>query len=347
MLGRKYQQFVPCGKCAECIKDKQNEYMIRTVEEGMKVGNIWFFTLTYNEESVPKFDVDGEIDEETGEVECLTLRSIKNKDIVDWKKRVKRNIEYHSGQKLNYSYLICGEYGPKTHRPHYHGLFMGLTDEQVNKFKQDWESKYGYTCFKRVPRLDLSKVGKYVVKYITKVREVEDPYVLQGLVEKPRKITSVGYGRPTEARLSKMKKEMLCDSYLHLDDIDNINRVPVMKLYGLCNRIADTRHYHLDGRDYKFPSYYKRLIFYVKDKNKNVLRASALQRMVSKTLQTRIREEFSRKLQDLATEYSYGGSYQEMHRISKMLCDSEMMNRQDRAKAILEVNFAAARKSRF
>ena len=36
-LGRKVVQWCPCGKCEECIKDKQNEYIIRTIEEAMKI----------------------------------------------------------------------------------------------------------------------------------------------------------------------------------------------------------------------------------------------------------------------------------------------------------------------
>ena len=53
-LGRKVVQWCPCGKCEECIKDKQNEYIIRTIEEAMKIkGDVYFLTLTYNEDNVP------------------------------------------------------------------------------------------------------------------------------------------------------------------------------------------------------------------------------------------------------------------------------------------------------
>lgn len=57
---------------------------------------------------------------------------------------------------------------------------------------------------------------------------------------------------------------MLCEDFMKLDDIDNVQNVPVFKLDRLVSKICDRRHYHLDGHDYKFPAYYKRLIFYVK-----------------------------------------------------------------------------------
>lgn len=89
---------VPCGKCAECVKDQQNEFVIRTVEEQKKRGTVLFVTLTYNEDSVPiKFDEDGEIvdedtgelqlsdiiDEETGEVYPSRYRSLRRSDVVE------------------------------------------------------------------------------------------------------------------------------------------------------------------------------------------------------------------------------------------------------------------------
>lgn len=75
---------VPCGKCEECVKDNQNEYIIRTVEEQKKRGTVLFLTLTYNEGSVPiRFNEDGEVDEETGEIFVHKYRSLNRKDIVD------------------------------------------------------------------------------------------------------------------------------------------------------------------------------------------------------------------------------------------------------------------------
>ena len=62
ICGRKVKVHVPCGHCPECIKDNQNSYVIRTIEEQAKRGSLWFITLTYANEHVPvAFDADGEI----------------------------------------------------------------------------------------------------------------------------------------------------------------------------------------------------------------------------------------------------------------------------------------------
>lgn len=44
---------VPCGKCCECLAQRQNNFMIRTYREAMKYGNMWHLTLTYDEEHLP------------------------------------------------------------------------------------------------------------------------------------------------------------------------------------------------------------------------------------------------------------------------------------------------------
>lgn len=195
--------------------------------------------------------------------------------------------------------------------------------------------------------LEVTKVAKYIVKYITKVREYENPLVLEGLVQKPRKITSIGFGRPTQERFMKMRREILCESFYKLKDIDDVSNVPVLKLNSLVQKIAKKRYYHLDGRDYKLPNYYKRLIFYVKDENKGVLRATELSKMVSKAVQDDLVQDFNAKLSDLATRNNISKDSEEFARLAKDLCDSEQMAREQRCQVVLQNNRSALRKSRF
>lgn len=75
--------------------------------------------------------------------------------------------------------------------------------------------------------------------------------------------------------------------------------------------------------------------------------ASELQKMVSKALQTRVREDFTGKLFELAAGLQIGDTYEEMSYVAKQVCDGEQMAREERAKAIFEANIAAARKSKF
>ena len=347
--GKKYTAFVPCGKCEECIKDKQNEYVIRSIEESLKVGNAWFITLTYNDDTVPVvFTDEGEIDEETGEIIEYRgrLLSLNNKDIVNWKKRVRRSVEYHEKRKIDFSYLICGEYGPKTHRPHYHGLLIGLSDADAMKFKKDWESHHGFTYFSKVSNFDIDKVAAYTAKYITKFRELEDENVINGKVEKPRKITSVGFGLPTKERFEAMRKDILGD--LWNEDLNKVvEHINPLKLEKKIKQIAKKRKYKRNGREYKLPTYYKRRIFYVKDPLTGKMVQSTLSKMVSKAVQMDVQSDFSKKLIELATRDDIPETYEGRVTASKIVCASEERNRQERAEMLFQTNIAALRKSRF
>lgn len=44
---------VPCGKCCECLAQRQNNFMIRTYREAMKYGKMYHLTLTYDEAHLP------------------------------------------------------------------------------------------------------------------------------------------------------------------------------------------------------------------------------------------------------------------------------------------------------
>ena len=82
IAGRKYTQVVPCGKCVECLKKEQNEFVVRCEEAARQYGSVWFITLTYNEGSVPvRVDSEGEIDYETGEVLPVSYKSLDREDI--------------------------------------------------------------------------------------------------------------------------------------------------------------------------------------------------------------------------------------------------------------------------
>lgn len=59
---------VPCGKCVECLKRKQNDLAVRCVRQAEKSGNMVFVTLTYNDDKLPIACTTQLIDKSTGEV---------------------------------------------------------------------------------------------------------------------------------------------------------------------------------------------------------------------------------------------------------------------------------------
>lgn len=97
-----YRQIeVPCGHCLGCRLDKANEWAVRASLELNENQKNTFLTLTYAKAPT-----------NNGK---MTLRK---KDVQNFIKRLRK-----SGENL--SYIICGEYGDKTHRPHYHCIIFG------------------------------------------------------------------------------------------------------------------------------------------------------------------------------------------------------------------------------
>lgn len=44
---------VPCGKCVECVKKRQNDLTVRITHEAQNYSTMYFVTLTYNPDTVP------------------------------------------------------------------------------------------------------------------------------------------------------------------------------------------------------------------------------------------------------------------------------------------------------
>lgn len=99
---------VPCGKCLSCRIAKRKEWSIRLLNELEYHKKAVFVTLTYRDECMPQ---NG---------------SLKKVDMQNFIKRLRKY------EKIKY--YLCGEYGPKTERPHYHAIIFGL-----GLWKQDKE----------------------------------------------------------------------------------------------------------------------------------------------------------------------------------------------------------------
>lgn len=148
---------VPCGKCHECLKTKQNDYMVRIYEEMIQVSKCCFVTLTYAPENVPYIIRDGE--------KYLT---VWKDDVKAWIKRLRTNYERATGEK-GIRYFLCSEYGPKTHRPHYHAIFFNMSFRDLRPALDDWRERFGYYMAKDVDyRKPIEKVARYVSKYACK-----------------------------------------------------------------------------------------------------------------------------------------------------------------------------------
>lgn len=132
---------VPCGKCLVCLKRKQDDWIFRLSQE-MKVStNVYFITFTYDEFSVPR---------------CGSYNVLCKRDMQLFLKKLRFKISPH-----RIRYFVCGEYGPKTFRPHYHMiLFNWSSDYDIWKVLPSCWSK-GFTSVKPVHPNHIRYVAKY------------------------------------------------------------------------------------------------------------------------------------------------------------------------------------------
>lgn len=98
---------IPCRHCIGCHLDYARDWANRLLIElkDMKCGI--FLTLTYDNDHLPRTK-DG-------------VPTLSKRDLQLFFKRLRKHF---SDRKIRY--YICGEYGPKTLRPHYHAIIFGL-----------------------------------------------------------------------------------------------------------------------------------------------------------------------------------------------------------------------------
>lgn len=89
---------VPCGKCAGCLHDKQNEWAFRILCESEDyIGRTYFIRLSYSDRFLPYTD-NGDM-------------TLKKSDAQGFIKRLR-------SAGVACRYFLCGEYGDAFGRPH-------------------------------------------------------------------------------------------------------------------------------------------------------------------------------------------------------------------------------------
>lgn len=244
-------QTFPCGKCLECLKDRQNSWKLRLVEEASNWSQLFFFTLTYSEESVPR--------NEKGNTTAF------KKHLQDWIKRFRASYKREFGYDAKFMYFICAEYAPdgyyvdrhgvrrrSTCRPHYHGvIFSDIAVATICKLFSEWTTLYGFCNWKRVgaSRAEYSAVANYVSKYCCKGEFASrQDEIARGEIQPAFSIMSKGIGSSYVERMRSF----------HLDGLkSNYFAVPADRLDRIISRMKVR-----DGEFlYKMPRFYKDRIY--------------------------------------------------------------------------------------
>jgi len=144
---------LPCGKCPSCMKRRTSGWSFRLIKEGERSETALFVTLTYDTKYVP-LTKNG-------------FMTLNKRDIQTYMKRLRKL----SDKKLKY--YVCGEYGSKRDRPHYHLIIFNSNPIDVEKAWSYYKAGIG-----NVP------IGSI---YIGEVNEASIGYTLK-YMQKPGKI---------------------------------------------------------------------------------------------------------------------------------------------------------------
>lgn len=156
---------VPCGKCQGCRLEYSRQWAVRCIHEASLWRDNCFITLTYAEEHLP----------EGG--------TLVKKHFVDFMKRLR---EKYRPQNVDFDpdvhairFYMCGEYGDKNLRPHYHALLfnhdfidkklVSVSKSGCNVYSSDelqslW--KYGLVAIGDVNFKSAAYTARYVMKKI-------------------------------------------------------------------------------------------------------------------------------------------------------------------------------------
>jgi hypothetical protein len=111
---------VPCGKCQECLQRRAEQWIFR-IEQQMKVSvSAHFVTLTYSDQNIP-------ITECIHNDQPLYLPTLVRKDFQNFMKRLRK-----MQPTITIKYYMCGEYGGRTGRPHYHAIILNSDIEKIH-----------------------------------------------------------------------------------------------------------------------------------------------------------------------------------------------------------------------
>lgn len=138
-----------CGKCEECHNTYIRQWVFRLQRQQFVTPNCLFITLTYDYDHLPMYKGK------------FTLRK---KDYQDFLKRLRKALPNRT-----IKYVLCGEYGGKNGRPHYHAIMFDVEKSDYEVLNTAWAN--GQIHLGSVTPASIAYTFKYSVKGDIKQRD--------------------------------------------------------------------------------------------------------------------------------------------------------------------------------
>lgn len=205
--------YVPCGKCEECLKNRAQQYETRLVAEyeacKRNGGFTFFYTLTYDEQHVPLF---------CGE------RVFSKYDVQKYHKRLRKML----GKPFRY--FLSSEYGHKTFRPHYHVVYFLNEYIDPKRFYECINDSWGLGNIMPgknlgvvVSAIPMRYVAKYVDKDISSLREFNSKHFTRDKLVEYKEDKNTRYYNIDLLPFHLQSNGLGLSLALHLTDNDLIN----------------------------------------------------------------------------------------------------------------------------
>lgn len=158
---------IPCGSCLSCRITRAAEMADRAMLEMKYHDKACFITLTYDDEHIIRTNYTNCSTGESGVSETLFKKHYQ-----DFIKRLRK---FYNGVDIRY--ILCGEYGETTLRPHYHAIIFGIFPDDAIPFSVNKRGQQLYTSdiMCKLWKKGYVVVGEctrdsanYVCRYVTK-----------------------------------------------------------------------------------------------------------------------------------------------------------------------------------
>lgn len=150
-----------CSKCLYCQQQYSKNWAVRLQLESLQHTESYFLTLTYDDEHLPRNN------------------TLVKKDLQNFIKRYRRNLEYHHDKKIRY--FAAGEYGSRKGRAHYHLIIFGHKPDDLEFLKQTNKDEAIFTSnyISKLWKKGFISIGvnmtvdslKYAAKYLGKMND--------------------------------------------------------------------------------------------------------------------------------------------------------------------------------
>lgn len=178
-----------CGKCMECRKQTQRQWLVRMSEELRQEPNAYFITLTIDDKSYSELSNTYEITD-NNEIATKAIRLCLER------------IRKQTGKSIKHWFIT--ELGhEKTERLHLHGIVWGIGTDKLITDK--WKYGITFTGF-----FVNEKTIQYITKYMTKIDEKHKDFTGKVLCSKG---IGKGYTKRTDANKHKYKKGETIETY--------------------------------------------------------------------------------------------------------------------------------------